>query len=101
MPLTKIGKRSELPAPGEAREFEAGGKVICVANVNGQCSAIDNECVHEGGPLGQGVVEEGKVVCPWHGWQYDAKTGKVSDSSDIGVSAYPLHIEGDDVFVDV
>ena len=53
-----------------------GEKVFCVANIDGTYSAMDNVCVHRGGSLGQGVVLDGKVVCPWHGWMYDVRNGR-------------------------
>ena len=64
-----------LPADGEAKEFTLGEKVVCIANLGGEYSALDNVCAHQGGPLGMGVVLDGKVVCPWHGFEYNIKTG--------------------------
>ena len=96
--LTTVG---ELPPPGEAREFELDGEMICVANENGTCTAMDNVCAHRGGPLGQGVVDGGKLVCPWHGWQFDLKTGKSEQSPGLGVDVYELKVEGEDVWVKV
>ena len=96
----KIGSRGDLPAEGEAREFEIGERVVCVARLNGEYGALDNVCPHRGGPLGQGVIEGDKLVCPWHGWQFDPKTGAVSHAPDQRIATYPLTIEGDDVFVE-
>lgn len=101
MPLTKIAAKSDLPAEGEAKEFTVGEKIICVANVEGEYSAMDNVCLHRGGPLGQGVVADGKVVCPWHGWQYDPKSGEAAHNSDAKVAVYPLKVEGEEVFVEL
>ncbi len=101
MPRFRIGSRSDLPLPNEAKEFNAGERVICVANCGGVCSAMDNTCQHRGGPLGQGVVMEGKVICPWHGWAWDLKTGRTPQSYEFSVPVFPLTIEGDDVFVDL
>lgn len=95
----RIASISELPAEGEAREFECGSRTLCVARVNGALSAMDNVCIHRGGPLGQGVVMDGKIICPWHGWEFDPKTGKASQGRDMGVSVYDLKIEGEDVLV--
>ncbi len=95
----RIASRAELPAPGEAREFNLGEKVICVANVNGTFSAMDNVCLHRGGSLGQGTVEGGKVVCPWHGWRWDPVSGAAVENPNLHVAIYPLRIEGDDVLV--
>jgi nitrite reductase (NADH) small subunit len=99
--LTKLTTQSELPHAGEAREFPLGDKVICVANVNGTISAMDNVCLHRGGPLGQGVIEGDKVVCPWHGWQWDPKTGQAAQNPAAKVAVYPLKVEGDDVMIEL
>ena len=95
----RIAARSELPAEGQAKEFTGGGKVICVANVGGTISAMDNVCLHRGGPLGQGLVEGGKIVCPWHGWQWDPKTGEAGHNPAARVAVYPVKVEGEDVLV--
>jgi nitrite reductase (NADH) small subunit len=97
----RIGSAAEMPPPGQAREFAAGGRMICVANVGGTLSALDNVCVHRGGPLGQGTLEDGKVVCPWHGWQFDAATGAIGHNSEARIPVYPLILEGDDVLVEI
>ena len=97
----RIASKSELPPPGQAREFEVGGKTICVANVDGTISAMDNVCLHRGGPLGQGVVLDGKVVCPWHGWMWDPKSGQALQNPDFRLTVYPVRIEGEDVLVEI
>src|SRR5690242_19476551 len=99
MEFVKIANRADLPAEGEAKEFTLGDKVVCIANVDDRYSAMDNVCVHRGGPLGQGVVLDGKVVCPWHGWMYDPETGVPDVNPKMKVAVYPIKIEGDDVFV--
>jgi nitrite reductase (NADH) small subunit len=101
MTYKKLGTESDLPAPGEAKEFELEGKTICVANVNGALYAIDNVCLHEGGPLGQGYVDGGKIVCPWHGWEYDAKTGELFDDPKSKLDVYPLKVENGDVLIEM
>jgi nitrite reductase (NADH) small subunit len=53
--IIKLTTQSELPAVDEAKEFPCGDRTICVANVNGTYSAIDNVCLHRGGPLGEGT----------------------------------------------
>jgi nitrite reductase (NADH) small subunit len=97
--FVRICARGELPADGQAAEMTVGDRVICIANVNGTVSAIDNVCLHRGGPLGQGVIEGGKIVCPWHGWQWNPTTGEAAHSPMVKVAVYPLKIEGEDVLV--
>ena len=101
MPFIKLTAQSDLPPEGEAKEFTFGDKVICVANVNGTISAMDNVCLHRGGPLGQGVIEGDKLVCPWHGWQYDPKTGQAVHNPNARVAVYPIKIENGDVMVEL
>ncbi len=100
-PFTKICTKSDLPEPGEAKEFNVAGKFVCVANVDGVLSAMDNVCVHRGGPLGQGMCIDGKVICPWHGWQYNPKTGVPDENPSLKVDVYPIKVEGDDVLVEL
>jgi nitrite reductase (NADH) small subunit len=97
----KLANESELPAVDEAREFPCGDKIICIANVNGNYSAMDNVCLHRGGPLGQGMIEGGKVVCPWHGWQWNPATGEAAHNPNAKVAVYALKIENGDVLVEV
>jgi nitrite reductase (NADH) small subunit len=99
--FVKLTTQSELPTEGEAKEFPCGEKVICIANVNGSITAMDNVCLHRGGPLGQGVIEGNKVVCPWHGWQFDVTTGEATHNPNARVAVYPVKVERDDVMVEV
>jgi len=101
MPLVRLCSKSELPADGQAAEIALDQRVICVANVDGEISAMDNVCLHRGGPLGQGTVTGGKIVCPWHAWMYDLRTGATSDDSAMRVRVYPIKVVGDDVMVDL
>lgn len=97
--FVKLTTTSELPPENEAKEFTLGDKVICVANVNGTITAMDNVCLHRGGPLGQGLVEGGKLVCPWHGWQWDPTTGEAVHNPAAKVAVYPLKMENGDVMI--
>lgn len=90
---------SELPPEGEAREVACGERLICIANSGGTISAMDNVCPHRGGPLGQGIIENGKLICPWHAWAFDTKTGAAVHTPGVTVEMYEVRIEGDDVFV--
>jgi len=99
--LIRLASDSELPPPGQAKEFACGDKVICVANVNGTISAMDNICLHRGGPLGQGTIEGDKVVCPWHGWEWDPKTGQATQNRNARIAVYPIKVENRDVMIEV
>ena len=99
--LTRLASQSELPAPGQVKEFPCGDKVICVANVDGTISAMENVCLHRGGPLGQGWLEGKAVVCPWHSWAFDTTTGQALPPDQGKVDVLPLKAEGDDLLIDL
>jgi nitrite reductase (NADH) small subunit len=91
----------EAPPVGRVREAEAEGVQICLANVNGVLSALDNICPHRQGPLGQGWIEGEAVICPWHSWAFHAETGVSQYPVGNRVDVFPVRVEGDDVLVDI
>lgn len=99
MSFVRAARKEEIP-PGTIREFQVDGKPMALANVGGSYYAIDNTCLHRGGPLGQGVLEGGVVTCPWHGWQFDVTSGKIPANPAVGVSCYKVEVRGDDVWVE-
>ena len=99
--FTKLAPESELPSENQAKEFPCDEKVICVANVGGAVTAMENVCLHRGGPLGQGTIEGGKVVCPWHGWQWDPQTGQAGHNPNARLAVYPIKIENSDVLIEI
>ncbi|MGH9704298.1 MAG: Rieske (2Fe-2S) protein [Candidatus Acidiferrales bacterium] len=100
MAFVRAARKEEVP-PGSIREFQLDGKTIALANVDGKFYAINNTCLHRGGPLGEGELEGKVVTCPWHGWQYEVTTGKVVMNPSIGVDCYELEVRGEDIFVNV
>jgi nitrite reductase/ring-hydroxylating ferredoxin subunit len=99
--FVKLATQADLPALNEAKEFRCGPKEICIANVNGEYSAMENTCLHQGGPLGQGMLEKGKIVCPWHAWAWDPKTGEAAHNPRAKIAVYPLKIENGDVLIEI
>jgi nitrite reductase (NADH) small subunit/3-phenylpropionate/trans-cinnamate dioxygenase ferredoxin subunit len=100
MAFVRAMKIGEVP-PGMTRELQLDGKVIALSNVGGKLYAINNVCLHRGGPLGEGELSGQVVTCPWHGWQYDVTSGKLVTNPAVGVETYPVELRGDDVYVDV
>jgi len=71
-------------------------------NVGGTFHAIENECTHEGGPLGQGLLRGDRVLCPWHGAEFDVTTGAVlSPPADYAVETFRVVVEGGEVCVEL
>jgi nitrite reductase/ring-hydroxylating ferredoxin subunit len=65
----------DLLLAGTIGELQVEGKALAVAHVGGEFYAVNNTCVHRGGPLGQGALDGKLVTCPWHGWQFDVTNG--------------------------
>jgi nitrite reductase/ring-hydroxylating ferredoxin subunit len=98
----RIGARADLPASGEVKEVAVGGgRLVCLANVDGDLCATDNTCPHWGGPLGQGKIQDGMLVCPWHGWTFDLQTGTTPRTPKVKLALHKILIEGDEVFLEL
>jgi nitrite reductase (NADH) small subunit len=98
--FVKVAAVGDVP-PGTGKCVEANGKQIALFNVGGAFHAIDNTCLHRGGPLGEGELEDKIVTCPWHGWQYDVTSGVNTMDESQRVDRYETKVEGDAVLVAV
>ncbi len=96
--LVKVASVAELPV-GSCKAVEVNGKTIALFNVDGKVFALDNTCLHQGGPLGEGMLEGDVVTCPWHMWEYNVRTGEKVGSPSLRVAAYPVEVEGNDIKV--
>ena len=66
---------SDAISDGSAIEVVIEGNILAIFRDGGELFAIDGMCAHQGGPLAEGTVANGCITCPWHGWQYELKTG--------------------------
>lgn len=96
MSSERIGTVDQVPQ-GEVRVLRcAGGRELAVSNIDGELFAIDDVCTHDGGPLGEGRLRNGRVICPRHGAAFDARTGKVLSLPAVrSVSAYAVTVAED------
>ncbi|MGA2132863.1 MAG: Rieske (2Fe-2S) protein [Bryobacteraceae bacterium] len=100
MPLVKVASLSTLPADSVA-EVTVGGDPYALCNVGGRVTALSGTCLHRGGPLGQGAIHGNNVVCPWHAWEWDCRTGANDFNPAQKVATYAVEVEGDDILLDV
>jgi len=89
-----------IPA-GSGKPVEIGGRRVALFNHGGTYFAIDDQCPHRGGSLGEGILAAGEVACPWHGWTFDVRTGQNPLDPDERVACYPVRRNGDDVEVEL
>jgi nitrite reductase/ring-hydroxylating ferredoxin subunit len=74
---------------------------VALFNVDGRFYAISNTCVHRGGPLGQGYVDGETVMCPWHAWTFNVRTGENVVNSELKMACYEVKVEDGQVLVRV
>ena len=84
-------------AEGRVATVVVGGRGVCLVHHHGgEWSALDNRCPHQGGPLGDGQLEDGYLICPWHAYQYDPVTGEPPPGFRDAAVPYPVRrVEGD------
>jgi thiamine pyrophosphate-dependent acetolactate synthase large subunit-like protein/nitrite reductase/ring-hydroxylating ferredoxin subunit len=94
---TKVLDEEELP-DGRVKPVTCHHRTLCMTHHEGRYGALDNRCPHQGGPLGEGSIENGLLRCPWHGWDYDPITGKAPGYDD-GVETFEVDVRDDGVWV--
>jgi nitrite reductase/ring-hydroxylating ferredoxin subunit/uncharacterized membrane protein len=72
----EVATQSELQ-PNQMKLLHIGGKRIVLGRTEDEYVAFDDHCTHRGGSLAGGTMICGTVQCPWHGSQFDVKTGEV------------------------
>ncbi|MSU21840.1 MAG: hypothetical protein EXS30_10655 [Pedosphaera sp.] len=65
-----------------------GEREFALFNIDGDFHVLDGHCSHRGGPLGEGILENGRIYCPLHGWGFDAKTGACFENPERPVKCY-------------
>jgi len=96
----KAATLSDLP-PGTAKTVEIQGTAFALYNADGTVCATANTCPHRGGPLGEGELAAGVITCPWHGFQYEVKTGRCLTNTALSVGCHRVRMDGQDILVEV
>jgi NAD(P)H-dependent nitrite reductase small subunit len=86
-----VGHTADFPA-GAGRMALVHGRHVAVFRLDDGYFAIDNLCLHQAGPLCDGLVAQGVVTCPWHGWSYDIRTGILVQDGKVGVSCHNVRV---------
>jgi thiamine pyrophosphate-dependent acetolactate synthase large subunit-like protein/nitrite reductase/ring-hydroxylating ferredoxin subunit len=86
---------------GRVRTAVAGPRTIALTHCGGRFGALDNHCPHQGGPLGEGSIENGLLRCPWHGYDYDPISGQPPPGFSDAPESFPVEVRDDGVYVAV
>jgi len=99
-------KETRFHFVGHVADFPSGGKMVMVDGrevalfrLGEEFYALDNRCLHRGGPLCDGSIDDGVVTCPWHGWSYQIRTGTMVQDPTVGVARHEIRIEGSEIAI--
>ena len=90
---------NDIPDPGK-QLLEIDDRVIVLFRIAGEFFCIDDVCTHDGGPLGEGDLEDHTIICPRHFAKFDIRTGKaLTMPATQDTVAHEVKVEGEQVFV--
>ena len=110
----------EIPEQGGVLA-EIGDREIGIFKSDGRLYAYDNRCLHQGGPVCSGEVlgatklllnergealreildeSEMRLVCPWHGWEYDLVTGELAHNRRLRLRRFEVEVEDGIAYVE-
>jgi nitrite reductase/ring-hydroxylating ferredoxin subunit len=97
--FVSIASTNDIP-PGEMTIVDVKGRELVIANIGGEFVCFANECTHKQGPLGEGMLIGEVVECPFHGGQFNVRTGAVVQGPpSVPIATYPVQVEGESIRV--
>jgi nitrite reductase (NADH) small subunit len=96
--LHRVGSLAKLRS-GVPMKALVEGRAIAVFALGDDVIATNGRCPHAKGPLHEGEIEGEKLICPWHGWTYNLRTGACDEDPDLTLERFEVSIEGDDIMV--
>lgn len=96
--FTRLADAVDIP-PGTGRALAHGRYEVALFNIGGEFFALENSCPHQGGPIADGWLEGPLVTCPWHGWCFDVRSGKMSLGDFARVTKFAVRRDGDAILV--
>jgi nitrite reductase/ring-hydroxylating ferredoxin subunit len=95
----KVADINEIP-DGGSKIINIAGRRVALFRIKNQYFAMDNACLHRGGPLGEGEVKNYEVTCPWHGWKYNLIDGSFSMIPTLKVKTFKVRESAEGVFIE-
>jgi nitrite reductase (NADH) small subunit len=96
-----VGRVDAIP-PGEGRRFVIAGEAIAVFRTRDEALyAVQDRCPHRGGPLSEGLVGGGQVVCPYHAYRFELASGECVNDPGCSIRSFPVRAEEGWVLLEV
>jgi nitrite reductase/ring-hydroxylating ferredoxin subunit len=96
--FTAVLSVADLPV-GRIRAVKVGDRPVAICHTATGFFATDNTCPHRGGPLAEGDLIGEEIVCPWHLWGFDVRTGLCPGNAEFTIATHELKIDGDRILV--
>lgn len=88
-------------APGTARTVLAGDLRLALFRQGDEFHALDDSCPHRGASLGEGLLAGGRIICPWHSWTFDIRTGQNPHAPEVVVTRYTTRVAEEGVEIEI
>ena len=98
--MDTVGKISDVPNFGK-KVVSISGREILLVNVKGTIYALENECPHQGSPMGGAIVKDGYISCPRHGYRFNLTDGRCTEHPEYILATFSVQLSGDDISVDL
>lgn len=96
--FTEVLSAADLPI-GRIRAVKVDDRSIAISHTSGGFFATDNICPHRGGPLAEGDLIGDEIICPWHLWGFDVRTGLCPGNAEYTIATHEVKMDGDRILV--
>jgi 3-phenylpropionate/trans-cinnamate dioxygenase ferredoxin component len=94
-----VAKVAEVSDPGRIL-VEVDDRLLVLIRIGGEFFALDDVCTHDGGPLGEGKLDDHTIACPRHGAKFDVRSGRaLTMPATKPTVAHHVKVIADDVYV--
>ncbi len=100
MASVKAAESGEIPQGG-SKVLVVNRRELAVFRIEDNYYCIDNSCPHQAGPLNEGPLNGEVIMCPWHAWQVNVRTGEVLYFPNMCVNTFPCSVESDGIYIEV
>ncbi|MBI4892804.1 MAG: Rieske (2Fe-2S) protein [Acidobacteria bacterium] len=99
MARIRIAAAADVP-PGAMVSAQAGEVQVVVCNEDGALHAFKDECPHRNAPISQGNFVDGRLICPWHAWEFRCADGCYDYNPEIQLQRYAVTVEDGAIYID-
>jgi nitrite reductase/ring-hydroxylating ferredoxin subunit len=100
MSLVAVATLDEIP-PGKSLEAIVDAECYVLCNHQGTLHALQGICPHRNAPLGAGNFADGRIICPYHGWEFDCVTGEYDYDPRVKLRKYPVVVDAGQVWIEI